>query len=672
MTYEDGSKKLEKKILNLRQKLSGGKKLSSKETLLLNGMNEMKIDQKKNPEDRSGYVACGFLENYHLSIEEQEQMEQLKEKKSKKGKGGKSKKKSSKGGGNISQTHDGTITTTQPETETLTDSKNKSKTKKIDKKRSKKDKKSIDSARPKKKIKTSKQSAKPAVEVTTPNLNCNDTRVTECGKEIVSSEQKTTTVESFKPSAYDEYAGLGDVSSHGETDDENVVVDDLDSDNGLADEDDIEHNKTKASKKRKKKQEQIVPTSKKGLKRKTAAKSTLKIEMTSTEEKKLLNKKRLDSRLKKEQEIFQSCEENFLDLVRRWESATTNKDVNKLLQIYGELLENIERFSAPFIEEYSMSDLMKQSKKIIDKEKWKRVMAKFKQVHTAKKDAVPTGFKAVKTSIMIVSHHGAISGVAVEQSKSNTGNTMEFQVGSGNDDVKLENNLNVQDKASETASKPVKESRSNVIERKSKFQSKPGSTVQKTNISSTVDNNKKLRFSLTRLMRPACSSNSEVSKAGHLSSLGGVNSVTLAQPSKHSQMAPSWTLQAMSSETPSNKNRLFGLEFLQQVATCIPESENVNHATLAHNLELAIYKWSIRHAGVKNNCTHENEEWWVDGYWNKIHDIVAGIGGKRSKGTLAIMIASGKFATPEKLIDLSDNDLWLSFQSSPALEFGCI
>ena len=125
MNYEDGSKKVEKKILTLHQKLSGGKKLTGKETNLLNGMNEMKIDQKKNPEDRSGYVACGFLENYHLSIEEQEQKEQLKKKTSKKGKGGKSKKKSSKGGGNISQTHDGTITTTKPEIEILADSKNK-------------------------------------------------------------------------------------------------------------------------------------------------------------------------------------------------------------------------------------------------------------------------------------------------------------------------------------------------------------------------------------------------------------------------------------------------------------------------------------------------------------------------------------------------------------------
>ena len=55
-SYEDGMKKLGKKMLTLQQKLSGGKKLSGKETMLLNAMNEMKIDQTKNPEDRSGYL----------------------------------------------------------------------------------------------------------------------------------------------------------------------------------------------------------------------------------------------------------------------------------------------------------------------------------------------------------------------------------------------------------------------------------------------------------------------------------------------------------------------------------------------------------------------------------------------------------------------------------------
>ena len=43
-------------MLTLQQKLSGGKKLSGKETMLLNAMNEMKMDQVKNPEDRSGYL----------------------------------------------------------------------------------------------------------------------------------------------------------------------------------------------------------------------------------------------------------------------------------------------------------------------------------------------------------------------------------------------------------------------------------------------------------------------------------------------------------------------------------------------------------------------------------------------------------------------------------------
>ena len=62
------------------------------------------------------------------------------------------------------------------------------------------------------------------------------------------------------------------------------------------------------------------------------------------------------------------------------------------------------------------------------------------------------------------------------------------------------------------------------------------------------------------------------------------------------------------------------------------------------------------------------EERWND-YWNKIHDLAACIGGKRKDGTLAKMIGDGKFATPDELVGLDDDDLWSSFQGLPLPNF---
>ena len=64
----------------------------------------------------------------------------------------------------------------------------------------------------------------------------------------------------------------------------------------------------------------------------------------------------------------------------------------------------------------------------------------------------------------------------------------------------------------------------------------------------------------------------------------------------------------------------------------------------------------------------QEEEHW-DKYWNKIHDLAACIGGKRQAGTLAKMIGDGKFATPDELVRLGDDDLWNSFKGLPLSSF---
>jgi len=666
ISYDAGSKSIEKKLIVLRRKLSEGKKLAKKDADLLKGMEEMELDLKKNPGERSGYVGFDFPEEYHLLLEEEVVVEQDEPQKKQKLIKGKPNKKKTKKKKKLTQP-DNQIMTTETETQEFVENGEKLKTKKVIKKRSKKDNNSTDLSRPKKKVKTSADDTNPVAKSTTANL---------FGDEGASDENGTAIVEDARPSAYEEFQALGDESSHGETDDENMKIDDIESVDDSEDEDYMEKWKSNATKKKKQKKEEKLVTSKEPVKKKAA-------KIKSETGKSLKREK--NNRVKKEQERFRSCEKKFLQLVRRWEIAAGNKDANQLSRIYDELLVNMKHFTAPFIEEYGMSDLMKQSKKIgDDKEKFKQVMTEFKKVYLEKKDAVPEGFKAIKESEMKTSSIDEKTEITIDESK-RTKTPAQPKLEEGATKSK-QDKLSIQDKPMGIIPKSMKQSRVGASDGDTKTPLKLEPFSQKKKLS-TAKVDKKKGFSLTKLMRPVSSSSHPGLVGDDLpSSSGGEPSTISSQSSKQNQAIPSWTLQAMSTETPSNENRLFGLEFLQQATSYIPESKNVNHNAIVHNLELSIYNWSIgdsnehkKYKGIGNNKNHDNDndndndndsvDWWVDKYWSKIHDLVACISGKRMKGTLAEMIAAGKFATPDKLICISDDDLWRSFQSSPMSEF---
>jgi hypothetical protein len=656
ISYEAGYKSIEKKLIVLRRKLSEGKKLARKDADLLKGMEEMELDLKKHPGERSGYVGFDFPEEYHLLLEEEVVVEQDEPQKKQKLIKDKPKKKKTKKKKKLTQPDNQIMTTGEAETEEFVENGEKLKTKKVIKKRKKKDKNLTDPSRPKKKVKTSADDTNPVAKSTTANL---------FGDEGASDENGTAIVEDARPSAYEEFQALGDESSHGGTDDENMKIDDIESENDSEDEDYMEKWKSNATKKKKLKKEKKLAMSKEPVKKKAA-----KIKSEKGNSLKTLKREK-NNRAKKEQERFRSCEKKFLQLVRRWEIATSNKDANQLSRIFDELLVNMKHFTAPFIEEYGMSDLMKQSKKIgDDKDKFKQVMTEFKKVYTEKKDAVPEGFKAIKESEMKGSSIDEKTEIAIDESKRTK--TPAVQPKLEEDAKKMD-----QDKPMERIPKSIKQSRHCASDGNTKTPLKLEPVSQKKQ-QSTARADKKKRFSLTKLIRPVIASSQPGLVGDDLpSSSGGEPSAISSQSSKQNQAIPSWTLQAMSTETPSNENRLFGLEFLQQATLCIPESKNVNRSATVHNLELAIYNWSTgdsnegkKHQGIGKNKNLDNDsaDFWVDKYWSKIHDLVACISGKRLKGTLVGMIAAGKFATPDKLICLSDDDLWRSFQSSPMSE----
>merc|ERR1712238_450132 len=208
-------------------------------------------------------------DEYHVLVGEQEQNVPQKKQNPIKDKPGKSKKKKMKEKKQLTQP-DTQIMMTKIETQEIIENGKRMKTKKLIKKRTKKDKNSTDSSRPKKKVKISEvtnQRIKPVVRPTSAKLKDNEIRHKE-------SENVTATVEDARPSAYEEFAGLGEVSSHGETDDENLLINDLESEDDSADEDYTKYteskSKPKATKKKKQKRDENSVTSKKQAKKKIA------------------------------------------------------------------------------------------------------------------------------------------------------------------------------------------------------------------------------------------------------------------------------------------------------------------------------------------------------------------------------------------------------------------
>ena len=108
------------------------------------------------------------------------------------------------------------------------------------------------------------------------------------------------------------------------------------------------------------------------------------------------------------------------------------------------------------------------------------------------------------------------------------------------------------------------------------------------------------------------------------------------------QKSPLWLTEVSNAETPSDEKRSFALDFLQEVALIIPSSKNINHDSIARALEAAIYEW----ASKDGTCGKD----WRERYWDKVHDVIWNINGTSRHGSIATMIAEGKFQTPGQIV----------------------
>jgi hypothetical protein len=167
---------------------------------------------------------------------------------------------------------------------------------------------------------------------------------------------------------------------------------------------------------------------------------------------------------------------------------------------------------------------------------------------------------------------------------------------------------------------------------------------------------KKKKFSLGSIMtKPKPTAAPKVPKAD------------LARTSSSSQLSkqndrPTWISEATSKETPSDENRSFALEFLQQAAPFIPSNDIVNHDAIARELEASIYNWAD---GKESVSTKQ----WLGKYWEKIDDLVAAISGNGGSGTIALMISQGRFRSAADVVKLSENDIACSFEGRPLEDY---
>jgi len=361
--------------------------------------------------------------------------------------------------------------------------------------------------------------------------------------------------------------------------------------------------------------------------------------------------------LRREQRKFQKCEIDFLPLLRRWEKAINEKNVAQLSSIFEELLTSMERFTAPFIEEYGMSDLMKRSKGY-DNERRKKVLTKFKTIYKEKKNEVPEGFKARKESEKDVPVE-VNTEIVVEETEHSNPSKSSTDVSYTPQDTMIPIIPSSSGKCQNTPH--VMLEHSTQIETKQDINIEPSS--QKQNVSS-VKHEKRKRFSLGKLMRAG--SSSQPSRAGSkVPSTCGESSIVSSRSSKNNRNNPSWIMEVVSKGEGMNENRKFGLEFLQQASLYIPENKTMNYEAVARNIEIAIYDWSRENVVSKSEKHRDEPEGsWLDKYWNKIHDLTACISGKHQEGTLAKMICDGKFASPNELVCLHDDDLLCSFEGS--------
>eukprot|EP00339_Tiarina_fusa_P000689 CAMPEP_0117006428 /NCGR_PEP_ID=MMETSP0472-20121206/6659_1 /TAXON_ID=693140 ORGANISM="Tiarina fusus, Strain LIS" /NCGR_SAMPLE_ID=MMETSP0472 /ASSEMBLY_ACC=CAM_ASM_000603 /LENGTH=939 /DNA_ID=CAMNT_0004707889 /DNA_START=241 /DNA_END=3060 /DNA_ORIENTATION=- len=638
---------------------------------LIRGLEEMKEDLVKEPEDRSGRMGSEFMEVYQLPTDSEDDAEKLAELPPKVAKKRGRKKKTEQAPEQLGD-------------DELAETAGQPKKKKPGRKRKQpveEEQVEMEATTLKKKKKKKKatiqKQASPEVTIEEQVLAEGQPIAQEVAQEQVIESQVQAPRDGGAPivhekdflpkpirpatghSARDQFPE-DDYLSHDDENDEEVEPE------TESDDDDAEFSlhtsKPKAKTTKKKKAERKQPPKKKATKAKVKKKEIEKVEMP-TKVKRTASQAKLK---KQEQSIFEECEINFLPLICKWEIALQREDAATLDSIYEDVTAIVGEFSAAFIEEYGLPSLIKKSKMVRDTSGRKKLFQCLKDSYVSKKDSKPIGFKPKKMKdkeevMKEVMEQLAVPASAPQDEDKETGEDHGSDSHSVEDLQAKKESTHIPFEAVEkppplenlaevTASPSIK--RSGSLENVSL----PDTKETPVNVpaphekrETPIKTERKKKFSLGSLMRPASSAPKSASKSNPTKQVS-----SSAQPSQQKKM-PTWISQT-SAVSPDDQNRSYALEFFRQAAPFIPQSKYVNYDAVALALEAAVYEWA---EGRGNTL-------WLDKYWEKVHEIVASISGKQEKaGTIASLIAEGRFQSPNEIVQLPDDVYIDSFEGRP-------
>jgi len=470
---------------------------------------------------------------------------------------------------------------------------------------------------------------------------------------VISEDQKTITDRDnieFKAAIED------DVISDVDKDDENFSENN-DSDQDLG---------AKPKKKRKMKENADgVPPKKKGkLKKKGGTadeqeKATLKKGRESAKKK---NKRKSESEVdpyEQEQQIFEKCENIFVPLMRSLEKANESGNIDDVRNHLEGLRDNLHIISPPFIREYALGQLVKDTKKahagdVGIKRLCKELSGNMKTIYHEKDSSVPINFTPKKKKIKMDADENGEAPITQETVKEEE-ELQQLEPAIKEEQVTSQDSSNeLDDKLSETK----------ILEQKLKVEeveriSKPvpeqvAQTPKAEQVAQTPKAEpakpRRQNFSLSKLMyeKPKQTPTTrEKRPAQELSS-------TVRHTPKI--QAPSWlTKQVITGDiSPHKEERAFAMEYFLDCAGHF-SSPRVDGDAIARALEMAVYEWSEKYSVG---------DWSSEKYWEKVHDVVGAIVGKNSTGSIVQQIINGDFATAYDVVCLSRKVLRDSFDSS--------
>jgi len=478
-------------------------------------------------------------------------------------------------------------------------------------------------------------------------------KMKKAGRPKKSAEGKTnaadSTVESLEiasPGGVVDSDGIGDEEESGSDDQDSA----FDGDSAVASEADVAED------------ELLVETSKKGTKKLVSREKKQKPSAAKKSQKAKHKEDRPvteDRKKKREKDALKESEKKHLPLVESWISAVRQKNVEDLHVLLADAHKVVEEFSATFTRSYGISAIMKETKQVLksanaDLTVHFALREKLRKSYNEKSTQVPDNYEPKISRPEIADRAKNIN---LNPKAPTVNNLDEAQRAvSGKAEVKSPPKDTKVPRKEDAAASGVAFAKSppKVHVEGTKSPSQFGRATSGGDARPATQPKPK-KFRLGSLMGRAKESAPRESGTGSTSA-SEKKPVAAESSSKDKGSSSCWWKAPPSIDAPKDDPRALALEFLLQAATHF-DTGSVNCDSLARALEAAIYDWAQKQNGGVVN--------WTALYWDKVHALTSAICGKQEKGSLMSLILQGNFDAPDKLVVLSDDQLFESFEGRP-------